>query len=461
MATWKKVIVSGSSANLANLQVDSLSSGLVTGASGNLTTTAVNGTGNILATTGATGVSMSGSFSGSFQGNGSGLTNVTATSASFASTASYVNTLNQNVIISGALDILISPFTSNLQIAGNGFGQTYLSTAGALVLNPGSGGVGMAGINQYITLGYIQGQTDGTFLTGSFTGSFKGDGAGLTGVTATAIFPTTEKTDLAAADKFFINDGASKYVTYGNLLTDLAGTNLAVESTDSLTLATTITGITSITSTSFTGSLLGTASYALAALSSSFASTASFYGGAVTSASFATTASSIGPAVDNNVDNRVLTATGGGTINGEANLTFNGSTLQVTGDAIVSGDLTVNGTTTFINTTNLYVEDQLILIASGSNTLVDSGWVAQYNAAGSGSAFYVEAGTAGSTGTYGRFAVAYDVLGINTSIAADEYMVTAKVNQASAPAADPTWGGSTTGMGNMWTTTTGDIYIYS
>jgi hypothetical protein len=31
MASWKKVIVSGSSANLTDLQVDSLSSGLVTG----------------------------------------------------------------------------------------------------------------------------------------------------------------------------------------------------------------------------------------------------------------------------------------------------------------------------------------------------------------------------------------------------------------------------------------------
>jgi hypothetical protein len=72
MATWKKVIVSGSNANLANLQVDSLSSGVVTGAGGNLTTTAVNGTGTIVATTGANGVSMSGSFSGSFSGSGAG-----------------------------------------------------------------------------------------------------------------------------------------------------------------------------------------------------------------------------------------------------------------------------------------------------------------------------------------------------------------------------------------------------
>ena len=61
MATWKKIIVSGSSANLANLQVDSLSSGVVTGASGNLTTRPIAGIGDIVATDGAFG-----NFSGSF-----------------------------------------------------------------------------------------------------------------------------------------------------------------------------------------------------------------------------------------------------------------------------------------------------------------------------------------------------------------------------------------------------------
>ena len=68
MATWKKVIVSGSAANLSALQVDNLTSGQVVigGGASDLTTTAINGTGNILATTGATGVSISGSFSGSF-----------------------------------------------------------------------------------------------------------------------------------------------------------------------------------------------------------------------------------------------------------------------------------------------------------------------------------------------------------------------------------------------------------
>ena len=81
MAGWKKVIVSGSAGNLSTIQVDNLTSGQVVigGGSGSiLSTTAINGTGTIVATTGATGLSHSGSFSGSFIGNGSGLTGVTA-----------------------------------------------------------------------------------------------------------------------------------------------------------------------------------------------------------------------------------------------------------------------------------------------------------------------------------------------------------------------------------------------
>lgn len=60
----------------------------------------------------------------------------------------------------------------------------------------------------------------------------------------------------------------------------------------------------------FTGSLQGTSSWATNTL----------------------TASNITPAITNNTDNRVLTATGAGSINGEANLTFDGSLLDVIGD---------------------------------------------------------------------------------------------------------------------------------
>jgi len=85
MANWKKVVVSGSSPEFSNLQVDGLTADQVViggGSAGNLSTTAINGTGNIVATTAASGLEHSGSFSGSFEGSFSGdgtnLTGITA-----------------------------------------------------------------------------------------------------------------------------------------------------------------------------------------------------------------------------------------------------------------------------------------------------------------------------------------------------------------------------------------------
>ncbi len=336
MAEWKKVIVSGSTANLANVQVDGLTANQVViggGAAGNLTTTAINGTGNIVATTGASGLSHSGSFSG----------------------------------------------------------------------------------------------------------SFFGDGSGLTGVSAN--FPVVAKTDLASTDQFFINDGASKYVTYGNLLTDLAGTNLAVESTDSLTLATTITGITSISSTSFTGSLQGTAT------------TASYVLNAV-SASLADNVTSIANNVTNNTNNYVLTATGGGTINGEGNLTFDGTTLTVTGNEVVTGNLTVQGTASFQQTTNLEVADRFVLFASGSNTAGDGGIVIQQGVQNVGELFGYE----NSINRWG-FTSSFSAADPSFTAAA---MITTTETSTSIPSSAPLYGGSSNGYGNIHVKTdTGDIYIYA
>ena len=330
MATWKKVIVSGSNANLTSLQVDNLTSGQVVigGGASNLSTTAINGTGNILATTGATGVSISGSFSGSFFGNGSGLTGVTAS------------------------------------------------------------------------------------------------------------FPTVAKTDLTSTDQFYINDGTNKYVTYGDLLTDLAGTNLAVEGTDSLTLATTITGITSISSTSFTGSLLGNVN------------------GTASWANNALAVSSIANNVTNNTNNYVLTATGGGSINGEGNLQFDGTTLTVTGNEVITGNLTVQGTASFQNTTNLEVADRFVLFASGSNTAGDGGIVIQQGIQNVGELY-------GYENSINRWGFTSSFNASNPSFTAAAYVTTTEV-AASAPSAAPIYGGASNGYGNIHVNTlTGDIYIYS
>ncbi len=81
-----------------------------------------------------------------------------------------------------------------------------------------------------------------TRLTGSFTGSFAGDGSNLIGVTATPTFPTTVLTDITDSvnTKFFINDDSgnatsgNKQISWSNLLTDIAGGGLVVDSSDSI-----------------------------------------------------------------------------------------------------------------------------------------------------------------------------------------------------------------------------------
>ena len=76
-----------------------------------------------------------------------------------------------------------------------------------------------------------------------FDGTATGDGSGLTGVTATPTFPAASASNLTSNDKLFINDSATcavagnKHITYLNLLTDLAGTGICVDSNDSLCIA--------------------------------------------------------------------------------------------------------------------------------------------------------------------------------------------------------------------------------
>ena len=137
--------------------------------------------------------------------------------------------------------------------------------------------------------------------------------------------------------------------------------------------------------------------------------------------------------------------------------------VNVTGNSVfnnnvvVSGDLTVAGTASFQNSQNLLVADQFILLASGSSTLVDGGIIVA-NGGLSGSALYLEVA---SSGNYGRWAVASELNASATAATADEYMVSAKINQASNPVAAPTWGSTTNGSGNIWVTNAGDIFIYA
>ena len=482
MATWKKVIVSGSTANLANVQVDNLTSGNVViggGTAGNLTTTAINGTGNIVATTAATGLVHSGSFSGSFQGNFVGTTNLPDLTQGTGITAfTYDGATTATVAVSGA-----STLNSNKisKWTGAAFADSSLTDNGTAIT--GTTSLQLTGASSN--------------LSGSFSGSYFGDGSGLSGVAAS--FPVTAKTDLVTTDKFFINDGASKFVTYGNLLTDLAGTNLTVEGTDSLTLATTITGLTSVSSTSFTGSLQGTSSWATNATNATNAANTavtdttsgtgpyyvtfvdsttgnlaqrvdstgltynattntltvtSSYAIQALSASYAASTNNITNAITNNTDNRVLTATGGGTINGEGNLTFDGTTLTVTGNEVITGNLTVQGTASFQQTTNLEVADRFVLFASGSNTTGDGGIVIQQDFQNIGELYGYES-------SINRWGFTSSFNASSPSFTPAAYITTTEFAAAN-PTAAPIYGGVSNGFGNIHVNTSnGDIFIYS
>ena len=65
-------------------------------------------------------------------------------------------------------------------------------------------------------------------------------------------------------------------------------------------------------------------------------------------------------------DNRIITSTNLTTIQGEENLTYDGSTLAVGGDVTISGNLSVSGTTTTVNSTQVDIGDKILTLNAGS-----------------------------------------------------------------------------------------------
>jgi hypothetical protein len=168
----------------------------------------------------------------------------------------------------------------------------------------------------------------------------------------------------------------------------------------------------------------------------------------------------------NITDSGTLVTIGAGATSG---VTVSAGGINVTGNSLfnqnvnITGDLTVAGTASFQNTENVLIADKFILLASGSTSLTDGGFIIATSTApggASGSAFFIEAASAG---TFGRFAVAYNVHASSSAVAADEYMVTSKINASNpSDATPPTWGSTTNGLGNMWVnSTTSDIFIWA
>ena len=159
------------------------------------------------------------------------------------------------------------------------------------------------------------------------------------------------------------------------------------------------------------------------------------------------------------------------TINSPGGVYVQGGGIDVSGSStfhdnvVMQANLTVQGTASFQNVTNLNIADQFILLNSGSSTFQDSGIIINTgNASNSGSAFFLETSgtTTGTDGLYGRFAVAVNVLPDATTATAAEYANTTAIVAGTPGSAVPQFGGTGLGQGNMWVdTNNGDIYIYA
>jgi len=337
MASWKKIIVSGSSAELAALQVDNLTNGQVViggGDAGNLTTTAINGTGDIVATTGAT-VNMSGSFSGSFVGDGSGLTGITAdqlnlfelTEGEGIAPFTYDGTAAVTVAVSGAAQLTDNAVTKWDDTDGK-FVNSSLTDDGTAVT--GTSSIQLSGAN--------------SSLTGSFTGSFAGDGSGLTGLVTTL----SGSTDSGDFEVDLLTQTLTVQGTTNEVEVSGSGQTITIGLPDDVTI---------------TGDL-------------------AVNGGDLTSTA----------ATFNFLNSGVSTINFGADGAGGATAISIGSSTSVTtiNDAlVVTGDLTVNGDLTYLNVANLIVEDRFILLNSGSTT-GDGGIIVQSGSAGEGKAFFYD-----------------------------------------------------------------------
>lgn len=363
-----------------------------------------------------------------------------------------------------------------------------------------------------------------TVLSGSFSGSFYGDGSGLNNVVAA--FPGTTVTDLNATDQFYVkNADGNRSITLSYLLNDIAGTNLVADPNtvgDAITLkvvADPSFGNVTATKVTAAGDLagnyigfIGTGSWAQTA---SFAITASYAlntgggsltisgsdntSGTVTLASnpliFAGTTNEINTSVVDNVvtiglpDN--VTIAGDLAINGGADSTasitttagaasiFNSNATAInfggTGttttmqNLTLLGNLSVGGTTTSVTTQNLTVADRFILLGSSSLAgNIDGGIVVQNafavnngKATGSGYALFLD-GVSAVGGHAPRWAVTSSVSEIADEVAQpDEYVVTAK-KASGAPPTTPQYGGTGNGYGNIYIDSTGEgtIWIY-
>ena len=387
MATWKKVIVSGSAAELASLSLSTaltvpnggtglttLTSGSVlVGNNGNAVTfRTINGAGNIVATSAASGLSHSGSVSGSFQGDGSGLTGV----------------------------VLSNSLTAGSGLSGTAFNgsaaQTWTVNSGSMLPFYSSSIFGTVSGDILITAGGVATiQANAVALGSDTTGDYVSNVIAGSGMNTTGA-----STGEGTSHTLSVNSGSMLPYYSGSIFSTVSG-DITIGQGGVSAIGTGKVTSTMILDDTIVNADINSAAgivYTKLNLASS----------GIVSGSQLNTSTTQGTVV--NVVNGVSQSAALLNLGTTGNPTFNNLT--------VSGDLVVNGNTTTINTNNLAIEDRFIILNVGSGSIApaaEGGIIVEGGTAGSGQALYYD-------GNDTRWAVNTNATGSATALTATAYM---------------------------------------
>jgi hypothetical protein len=279
-------------------------------------------------------------------------------------------------------------------------------------------------------------------VSGSFSGSFVGSGAGLTGLPTSLNFSGSvgnDTLDLLTDDLTFAA-GNSITTTATNNQIEIKVSNAGITETQ-LNTSVAGTGIAGGAGTALSIDLNQVAAANVDVSADSIAIIDSDASNGTRKESIADFVNAIaGTNLDNSngVINLPSTLTGAHTF--DNNLT-------------VDGDLIVKGTTTSVQTTNLLVEDKFILLNSGSADPDEGGLIVD-GGGGSGSAFVYEADS-GITRWGFHNLVAHDASTVNTRAYVSAVIDENNSNHTGATSA------SFVRNGNIKIASNGDIFIYS
>ena len=202
-----------------------------------------------------------------------------------------------------------------------------------------------------------------SILSGSFSGSFQGDGSQLTGLVTELNISSSEGTN-----------GTVDLLTQDLTLSAGEGIDISI-SGQTITFAGELASDTNIGVASFTGSNFVVTSGDVA-LANSATGAVLAIDGTTNEVEVSRTNGTVTVGLPNSVTitNQITAATG-----------------SITGNLSVGGNLTVSGDMTYLNTTNLAIEDKFILLNSGS-TNPDEGGLVIDEGSGTGHGFIYDAG---------------------------------------------------------------------